>query len=265
MDDHLLNLGFVKILSESTLYVKKSSTAIVIVSLYVDDLLVTGSDDVQIEIFKKEMMKVFEMTDLGPMHYFLGMEIQQRQNEMLLCQKKYVREILKMFNMEECKSVNTPMIQKKKLQKNNGEEPTDENVYRSLVGCFMYLTSIRPDIMYIVSVLSRFLHCPSKNNMVAGKRVMKYLKGTLSFGIKFSKVENFKLQGYSDSDWAGLLDDMKSTSGYCFTFGSGCFSWCSKNQDIVAQSTAEAEFIATMTAVNQAVWLKKLMHDLYLK
>ncbi|XP_022151647.1 uncharacterized protein LOC111019555 [Momordica charantia] len=224
MDDYLLILGFVKSLSESTLYVKKAGTTIVIVSLYVDDLLVTGSDNNQIEVFKQEMMKVFEMVDLGLMHYFLGMEIQQGQNEVFLCQKKYMREILKRFNMEECKSVNTPMVQKEKLQKDDEEDPTDENVYRSLVGCLMYLTSTKPDIMYTVSVLSRFLHCASKNHMVAGKRVLRYLKGTLSFGIKYNKVENFELQGYSDSDWAGSLDDMKSTSGYCFTFGSGCFS-----------------------------------------
>ncbi|XP_022154407.1 uncharacterized protein LOC111021684 [Momordica charantia] len=199
------------------------------------------------------------------MHYFLGMEIQQGQNEVFLCQKKYMREILKRFNMEKCKSVNTPMIQKEKLQKDDGEEPADQNVYRSLVGCVMYLTSTRPDIMYTVSVLSRFLHCASKNHMVAGKRVLRYLKGLLSFGIKYNKVENFELQGYSDSDWAGSLDDMKSTSGYCFTFGSGYFSWCSKKQDIVAQSTTEAKFIATTVAVNQDVWLKKLMRDLHLK
>ncbi|XP_022155095.1 uncharacterized protein LOC111022227 [Momordica charantia] len=165
------------------------------------------------------------MTDLGLMHYFLGMEIQQGQTEVFLYQKKYMREILKMFNMEECKSVNTLMIQKEKLQKDDGKKPVDENVYKSLVGCLMYLTSTRPDIMYTVGVLCRFLHCASKNHMVARMIVLRYLKGTLSFGIKFSK-ENFELQGYSDSDWAGSLDDMKSISSYCFTFGSGCFSWC---------------------------------------
>ena len=175
-------------------------------------------------MIKQEMMKVFKMTNLGLMYYFLEMEIQQKQNKIFLYQKKCVREILRRFNMEECKSVNTPMIQKKKLQKNDGEEPADENVYRSLVGCFMYLTSTIPDIIYIVSVLYRFLHFPSKNQMVAGKSVLRYLKGTLSFGIEFSKVENFELKGYSDSDWAGSLDDMKSTSSYYFTFGSRCFS-----------------------------------------
>ena len=208
---------------------------------------------------------MFEMTDLGEMSYFLGMEISQTQNEVFIFQKKYSKEILKRFNMEECKSVSTPMIQKEKLQKDDGSEPADERVYRSLIGCLMYLTATRPDIMFPVSVLSRFLDCASKLHKVAAKRVLRYLKGTLSYGIKFCKVQEFKLQGYSDNDWAGSMDDMKSTSGYCFTFGSACFSWSSKKQEIVAQSTAEAEFIAATAAVNQALWLKKLMDDLHLK
>ncbi|XP_038885855.1 uncharacterized mitochondrial protein AtMg00810-like [Benincasa hispida] len=185
---------------------KKSSGDIVILSLYVDDLLVIGSDGAQIEVFKQEMMKVFEMTGLDMMHYFLGMEIKKRQNEVFLCQIKYMREVLKRFNMEECMSVNTPMIQKEKLQKNNREKPTNENVYRSLVRCLMYLTSTISDIMYIVNVLFRFLHCPSKNHMIATKRVLRYLKGTLSFGIKFSKVYSFELQGHLNSDWARTFD-----------------------------------------------------------
>ncbi|KAJ8764618.1 hypothetical protein K2173_006700 [Erythroxylum novogranatense] len=265
MDDHLLKLGFEKSLSESTLYVKNVGSNIVIISLYVDDLLVTGNNAAKIGEFKKEMMKVFEMTDLGEMNYFLGIEIKQTQNEVFICQKKYLKEILKRFRMGECKSVNTPMNQKEKLQKEDGAERVDEGVYRSLIGCLMYLTATRPDILYPVSVFSRFLNCASELHMMAAKRVVRYLKGTLTYGVKFSKIQNFKLYGYSDSDWAGSIDDMKSTSGYCFIFGSGCFSWCSKKQEMVAQSTAEAEFIATTAAANQALWLRKIMVDLQLK
>ncbi|KAL3749900.1 hypothetical protein ACJRO7_010945 [Eucalyptus globulus] len=265
MDEHLLGLGFKKSLSESTLYVKKLVSDLVVVSLYVDDMMVTGSNSAQITAFKQEMMKMFEMTDLGEMSYFLGMEVRQTQNEVFICQKKYLKEILRRFNMEECKSVSTPMGHKEKLQKEDGSAPADERVYRSLIGCLMYLTATRPDIMFPVSVLSRFLNCASELHMVAAKRVLRYLRGTLSYGIKFCRVQEFKLQGYSDSDWAGSMDDMMSTSGYCFTFGSACFSWCSKKQEIVAQSTAEAEFIAATAAVNQALWLKKLMDDLHMQ
>ncbi|KAJ8774133.1 hypothetical protein K2173_009564 [Erythroxylum novogranatense] len=164
--------------------------------------------------------------------------------------------------MEKCKSVGTPMNQKEKLQKEDGAEPTDNATHRSLVGCLMYLTATRPDIQYTVSVLSRFLHCASELHMKAAKRVLRYLKGTSSYGIKFTKSERFKLYGYSDSDWAGSVEDMKSTTGYCFAMRSACFSWYSKKQDIVALSTAEAEFIAATAAANHVIWLRKLLTDL---
>nr|CAD1838543.1 unnamed protein product [Ananas comosus var. bracteatus] len=193
MDEHLLGLDFKKSLSESTLYVKNNVSYLVVVSLYVDDMLVIGSNSDQITAFKQEMMKRFEMTDLGEMSYFLGMEVRQTQNEVFICQNKYLKEILKRFNMEECKSVNTPMGQKEKLQKKDGSEPTDKRVYRSLIDCLMYLTATRPDIMFPVSVLSRFLNCVSELHMVAAKSVLRYLKGTISYGIKFCRVQEFKL------------------------------------------------------------------------
>jgi hypothetical protein len=126
----------------------------------------------------------------------------------------------------------------------------------------MYLSATRPDIMHAVSLLSRFMHCASEVHFKAAKRVVRYIKGTLSYGIQFSCIENFDLQGYADSDWAGSCDDMKSTSGYCFSFGSGIFSWCSKKQEVIAQSTAEAEYVAATTTANQVLWLRKILADL---
>ena len=236
--------------------------AVTLVSLYVDDLLVTGDCEEQIAELKRGLMKQFEMTDLGLMSFFLGMEVQQRKGEVFICQRRYLREILKRFEMEECRSVNTPMNLKEKLQKTEGAEPADEGFYRSLVGCLMYLTATRPDILYAVGVLSRFLSCAGEEHLVAAKRVIRYLKGTQSFGVKFTKVDNCRLQGFADSDWAGSVKDMRSTSGFCFTLGSGCFTWSSKKQEVVAQSAAEAEFLAATAAANHAIWLRKLMQDL---
>uniref|UniRef100_A0A0V0IKH9 Putative ovule protein n=1 Tax=Solanum chacoense TaxID=4108 RepID=A0A0V0IKH9_SOLCH len=126
--------------------------------------------------------------------------------------------------------MNTPMNQKEKLITDDGSDKVDEASYRSMVGCLMYLTATRPNILQAVSVLSRFLNCASEMHMKAAKRVIRYVKGTLDYGVRFGKSQNLKLQGYSDSAWAGSDDDMKSTSGYCFSLGSGCFSWCSKKQ-----------------------------------
>ncbi|KAL0547185.1 hypothetical protein IC582_017113 [Cucumis melo] len=265
IDEHLLSLGFLKSLSESTLYVKHNGTNILIVSLYVDDLLVTGNNADHIQNFKWEMMKMFEMTDLGLMSYFLGIEIKQGQGEVFICQKKYAKEILKKFKMDECKAVSTPMNQKEKLCKEDGADKVDEGYFRSLIGCLMYLTTTRPDILNVVSILSRFMHCASELHLKAAKRVIRYVKGTSDFGVKFTRGKEFKLIVFSDSDWGGSIDDMRSTLGYCFTLSSGVFSWSSKKQEIVAQSTAEAEFIAATATANQALWLRKILLDLDLE
>lgn len=265
IDEHLCNLGFAKSPSESTLYVKHNGDDVLIISLYVDDLLVTGNKACIVEKFKQEMMEVFEMTDLGLMAFFLGMEIKQSEHEVFICQKKYAKEILKKFKLGECREMSTPMNSKEKLCKEDGTEKIDQAYFRSLVGCLMYLTATRPDILNVVSILSRFMHCASEWHLKAAKRVLRYVKGTCDFGIKFTRSKEFKLVGFSDSDWGGSIDDMKSTSGYCFTLGSGIFSWSSKKQEIVAQSTAEAEFVAATSAVNQAFWLRKILIDLNLE
>jgi len=161
--------------------------------------------------------------------------------------------------------MSTPMNQKEKLCKEDGADKVDEGYYRSLIGCLMYLTATRPDILFVVSLLSRFMHCASEMHLRAAKRILRYIKGTIDYGVKFEKCPSFKLLGFSDSDWAGSADDMRSTSGHCFSLGSGIFSWSSKKQEIVAQSTAEAEFIAATGAVNQVLWLRKIMYDLHLE
>ncbi|KAL0553407.1 hypothetical protein IC582_007302 [Cucumis melo] len=265
IDEHLLSLGFLKSLSASILYVKHNGTSILIVSLYVDDLLVTGNNADHIQNFKWEIMKMFEMTDLRLMSYFLGIEIKQGQSEVFICQKKYAKEILKKFKMDECKAVSTPMNQKKKLCKEDGADKVDEGYFRSLIGCLMYLTATRPDILNVLSILSCFMHCASELHLKAAKRVIRYVKGTSDFGVKFTRGKKFKLIGFSNSDWGGSIDDIRSTLGYCFTLSSGVFSWSSKKQEIVAQSTAEAEFITATATANQALWLRKILLDLDLE
>ncbi|XP_057491374.1 secreted RxLR effector protein 161-like [Actinidia eriantha] len=163
------------------------------------------------------------------------------------------KEILKKFNMEECKATTTPMNQNEKFCKEDGAANVDERLYRTLIGCLMYLTATRPDIMNDVSLLSRYIHCDSEIHFQAAKRIVRYIKGTIDYGLKFCQVKNCTLQGYSNSDWVGCVDDMRSTSGYCFSFGYAIFSWCFKKQEIIAQSTAEVEYVAAAAAVNQAL------------
>ena len=177
-DEHLLNLGFAKSLSESTLYVKHNGAGILIILLYVDDLLVTGNHTSLEEKLKLEIMEVFEMMDLGLMTFFLRMEIKQSEHEVFICQKKHAKEILKKFKLDECKDIRTPMNQKEKLSKDDGTNRIDQTYFRSMIGCLMYLIAIRLDILNVVIILSRFIHCASEMHLKATKRVIRYVKGT---------------------------------------------------------------------------------------
>lgn len=261
IDGYFCDQGFKRSMSEPTLYVKLKGKALLIVSLYVDDLIVTGNDLEVIKEFKHDMMNTFEMSDLGLMHYFLGMEVCQKEG-IFISQRKYAEDLLKKFKMIGCKSVATPLIANEKLKKEDGTKKADAVAYRSLVGSLLYLTATRPDIMFATSMLSRFMQSPSQVHFGAAKRVLRYVQGTMDFGIWFNSCPHSKLIGFTDSDWAGSLDDMRSTSGYCFNLGSGVFSWGSKKQATVAQSTAEAEYVAAAGAVNQAIWLSRILEDM---
>ncbi|XP_015577125.2 uncharacterized mitochondrial protein AtMg00810-like [Ricinus communis] len=262
IDSHLIQQGFERSPNEATLYVKHyEEEKRIIVSVYVDDLLVTGTASNFLIEFKKQMEKEFEMSDLGPMKYFPGIEITQCDSGIFISQKKYDLDILKKFKLESCKPVATPLILNETLSKND-EKLLNPSIFRSLVGSLLYLTATRPDSMFSASLLSRFMSSPSQTHLGAAKRVLKFLKGSADHGIWYLRTRDVNLIGYADSDWAGSIDDMKSTSGYLFSLGSGVFSWNAKKQDVVAQSTAEAEYISAAAAANQAIWLRNLLNDL---
>ncbi|XP_031269399.1 secreted RxLR effector protein 161-like [Pistacia vera] len=164
--------------------------------------------------------------------------------------------------MDRCRPVDTPLVVNLKLSKDDGAVKIDEGIYRSLIGCLLYLTATRPDLMFTTSLLSRFMRNPSEVHLKVAKRVLRYIKGSFDLGVWFKKSENFQLVRYSDSDWAGCIDDMRSTSGYAFFLNLRAICWLSKKQDTIAQSTTEAEYISTAATVNQAIWLRKILEDL---
>ena len=265
IDAYFIEHGFERSKSESTLYVKTQGTSTLIVALYVDDLLFCGDDEKMIHDFKIEMMKRYEMSDMGLLHHFLGMEIYQENDGVFICQRKYSNNILKKFGMGDCNPTLIPLVVNEKMKKEDGEKKIDASIYRSMVGSLLYLCATRPDIMFASSMLSRFMNSPSQIHLGAAKRVLRYIKGTTNFGIKYVKGAQINLQGYCDSDWAGCLDDMKSTTGYSFSLGSSVFSWSSKKQESVAQSTAEAEYVAAAMATSQVYWLRKILGDIGMK
>jgi hypothetical protein len=263
IDQYFMDRGFRRSKSEPTLYIKtQGQYDTLIVSLYVDDLIYTGNNITLINGFKEDMMKTFEMTDLGLRNYFLGIEVKQKEQGIFICQKKYTKALLEKFKMNDCKPVATPLVTNEKMQKDDGSPEADASRYRSLIGSLLYLTATRPDIMYATSLLSRFMQKPSQIHLGAGKRILRYLQGTKEYGMWYKSMNNSKLLGYTDSDWAGSLDDMKSTSGYAFSLGSGFFSWACKKQATVAQSTAEAEYMAAAEATSQSIWLRRILGDM---
>ncbi|KAJ8503716.1 hypothetical protein OPV22_004602 [Ensete ventricosum] len=152
-----------------------------------------------------------------------------------------------------------------KLKLEDGTGLTNARYYRSLVGGLIYLTHTRPDITFSVGVVSRFMQSPSKHHLGAVKRILRYIAGTTNYGIWYSHNFKYKLFGFTDSDWAGDLDDRKSTSGNIFSLGSGAISWSSKKQATTALSTSEAEYVAATSAACQAIWLRRLLEDLHQK
>ena len=161
IDSYFRNSGFQKSPHEPTLYFMNNEAKFIIVCLYVDDLIYFGSNHRLLADFKHSMMRNFEMTDLGIMKYFLGMQVKQGRGEIFISQEKYAADILKKFYMKDCKAVSTPMALNEKLNSNDGAKKVDENQFRSLVGSLIYLTHTRPDITQAVSILSRFMHNPS--------------------------------------------------------------------------------------------------------
>ncbi|XP_068337667.1 secreted RxLR effector protein 161-like [Pyrus communis] len=187
-----------------------------------------------------EMMNQYEMSDLGLLHHFLGLGIVQTKKGIFIHQKKYAKTLLEKFRLNDCKAVITPLVVNEKLSKIDGSESADEGLYRNIVGSLLYLTTTRPDLMYATCLLAQFMHSPTRKHLGTAKRVLRYVQGTLDYGIEYVKGKAAKLIGHCDSDWVGSKEDMRSTSGYAFSFGLGIFSWTSVKQCSVALSTAEA-------------------------
>ena len=263
IEDYFTRQGFQKCISEHTLFIKQAGgRKILIVSVYVDDLIFTGDDEQMMLEFKESMMKEFDMTDLGKMRFFLGIEALQQRDGIYICQRKYATEVLKRFGMEDCKAVMSPMVPGYKAGQNEDSNRVDETYYKQMVGSLMYITTTRPDVMFAASFISRFMAKPKEIHLQAAKRVLRYLKGTVDYGIFYKKSGNQKLIAFTDSDYAGDIDDRRSTSGYVFLLSGGAISWSSKKQPIVTLSSTEAEFVAAAACACQAVWMRRILENL---
>ena len=254
----LKGLGFERCSKEPSLYRKEENDDILVVVVYVDDLLITESSLELIQDFKEEMTTKFEMSDLGQLTYYLGIEVIQRKDGIILKQNRYARKILEESGMKSCNPTHTPMEMNAKFSKALDEGKIDESEYRRSIGCLRYLLHTRPDLSFSVGVLSRYMQDPKMSHGAALKQVLRYLRGTCSLGLYFARGKGLKLEGYSDSSHNVDDDDVKSTTGHVFYLGESPITWCSTKQEIVALSSCEAEFMAATEAAKQAIWLQEL-------
>jgi hypothetical protein len=223
----MMSLGFTKSSADPNLYFKVVDGGLVILLLYVDDMFLTGVENLISEC-KRKLAVEFEMKDLGMMHYILGLQVWQKQDEIFLNQGKYAVEIMKRFMTLDCKLMATPMVSNLKLLQDTTSKTMDVTLYRQMVGSLMYLTNKRPDICFVVNTMSQYMEQPRQVHLVASKHVIRYLKGTLDFGLRYVTDHEFRLYGYLDSDWTDSIPDWKSTLTYCFSLGSSMVSWSNR-------------------------------------
>ena len=233
-----------------------------VIVVYVDDIIFGGDKVKLCHDFALKMKNEFEMSMIGELSYFLGLQVSQRNDGLVISQVKYVKELLKKFGMAECKPVSTPMPTACKLSKDEDGKGVDQKEYRSMIGSLLYLTATRPDILHSVCQAARYQSNPKESHLVAVKRILRYIRGTSDFGLWYTKNDGIKLIGYSDADWAGCTDDRRSTSGGAFFLGKKCVSWLSKKQDSVSLSTAEAEYVAATSACTQVIWMRRQLLDM---
>lgn len=267
----LTNFGLIRSEVDQCIYHKNENNNILIIAIYVDDILIFSNSEELEEKVKNALKCDFKMKDIGEASSILGVRItrDKTRNTISLDQTAYINRILSKFNMQNCKPVKSPLENGQKISKELC--PKEEEIqlamkkipYRQAIGSLLFLAMIsRPDISFAVNLLSRYCENPGPSHWGAVKRLMRYIKGTCDYKLTYG-TSNENLKGFSDADWASDLDERKSTTGYIFTIFGGAISWSSKRQATVALSSTEAEFMATVATIQEAIWLKNLYSELF--
>ncbi|GJR77672.1 putative ribonuclease H-like domain-containing protein [Tanacetum coccineum] len=257
----LLKNGYRRGTIDKTLFLKKDKHDIILVQVYVDDIIFGSTKKSWCDEFEALMKSRFQMSSMGELTFFLGLQVKQKEDGIFISQDKYVAEILKKFDFANVKTASTPIETQKPLVKDEEASDVDVHLYRSMIGSLMYLTASRPDIMFAVCACSRFQVTPKTSHLSAVKRIFRYLKGKPKLGLWYPRVSSFDLESYSDSDYARANLDRKSTTGGCQFLGRRLISWQCKKQTIMATSTTEAEYVAAASCCGQVLWIQNQMLD----
>jgi hypothetical protein len=228
--------------ADHSLYVRKSDEGIVVITIYVDDLIVGGDNEKEVEHVKRLLKQKFDMKDLGELKFFLGIEVIRTPEGIWLLQRQYALDMLSKYGMVSYKPISVPLNQNGKLSADAGEVLEDATLYRKIVGSLIYMTITRPDLNYTVGLESQFMQVPRKPHLDGVRHTLRYVSATVDYGLFYKASTELQVHGYIDADWAGSISDKRSTSDVMFSFGSVTVTWSSKKQPIVALSSIEAEY-----------------------
>ncbi|CAJ2668748.1 unnamed protein product [Trifolium pratense] len=246
---------------DTTLFTKIDKLDLLIVQVYVDDIIFGSTNEKLCEDFSHLMQNEFEMSMMGELRYFLGLQIKQEINGIFICQEKYIKDLLKKYKMNEAKIMATPMHPSTFLDKDEEGKIVPEKEYRGMIGSLLYLTASRPDIVFAVGLCARFQTSPRESHLTAVKIIFRYLVGTTNLGLWYSKDSIFDLIAYCDADYAGDKIERKSTSGACQFLGKALISWSCRKQNTIALSTTEAEYVSAASCCSQVLWIKNQLED----
>ncbi|GJU59627.1 retrovirus-related pol polyprotein from transposon TNT 1-94 [Tanacetum coccineum] len=260
LSNFLVSKGFSKGSIDPPLFITKKGEDILLVQIYIDDIIFGSTNPKLFKKFEKLMHIKFEMSMMGELKFFLGIQIHQFPRGIFINQAKYAQEILKKHGMTSCDRIGTPMATKP-LDANLSGTPVDQTKYHSMVRALMYLKASRPDIVHATCYCARYQAMPTEKHLRKVKRIFQYLKNTINMGLWYPKDNGFELTNFLDSDHAGCLDSRKSTSGGIqFLGGDKLVSWSSKKQDCTSMSLAEVEYVSLSACCAQVLWLRTQCH-----
>ncbi|GJX96205.1 retrovirus-related pol polyprotein from transposon TNT 1-94 [Tanacetum coccineum] len=245
---------------DPTLFTRRHGGDILLVQVYVDDIIFGSTNPDFSKRFANLMKNNFEMSMMGELKFFLGLQVHQSPRGIFISQSQYAIELLKKHGLDECVSMSTPMATER-LDADLQGTPTDQTTYRRMIGGLMYLTASRPDIAFATFVCARYQARPTVKHLKEVKRIFRYLRQSYNMGLWYPKDSGFELIAYSDADHAGCKDDCKSTSGGLQFLGGKLVSWSSKKQDCTAMSTAKAEYVSLSTCCAQVIWMRTQLLD----
>nr|GEV40022.1 copia protein [Tanacetum cinerariifolium] len=246
---------------DPTLFTQQAGNDLLLVQIYVEDIIFASTNTAMCNEFANLMTNKFKMSMVGKMSFFLGLQISQSPEGIFINQSKYASEIVKKYGMLSSNFVDTPLVEKSKLDEDLQGKPIDATLCCGIIRSLMYLTSSRPDLTYAVCLCARYQAKPTKKHLNAVKRVFQYLKGTINMGLWYSKDTGMSLIAYADADHAGCQDTRRSTSGSAQFLGDTLVSWSSKKQKCTAISSTEAEYIALSGFCAKIIWICSQLID----